>query len=90
MNKKLSNDENIKNLKKRKILRWFIITFCFLTIVFAILNLFFDVNIIFALLCFFMVVILNKVRENTKINLNDDLAFVKRELEKSKKNKKRL
>ena len=31
MSKKISNDENIENLKKRKILRWIIMLFALLT-----------------------------------------------------------
>ena len=42
--KKLSNDENIKNLKIRKNLRILMIIFASLTIVLAILNLFYNVN----------------------------------------------
>ena len=38
--KKLSNDENITNLKKRKYLRHISIVFAFMTIVFAFVNLF--------------------------------------------------
>ena len=43
--KKLSNDENIKNLKIRKNLRILMIIFASLTIVLAILNLFYNVNL---------------------------------------------
>ena len=45
--KKLSNDENIKNLKIRKNLRILMIIFASLTIVLVILNLFYNVNLVY-------------------------------------------
>ena len=85
MNKKISNDENIRNLKKRKILRAFIIIFCILTIILAFLNLFYDVSIFFAIGTFVIVIILNKTRDNIFINKRDDLEEIREEIKKIKK-----
>ena len=85
MSNKLSNDENIKNLKKRKILRWFIIGFSIITIVLSLMSLIFQVNLIFALIAFIITSILMRVRDNTKINKKDDLADVRKIVNKSKK-----
>jgi len=83
--KKISNDENIKNLKKREYLRITIIFFAFLTIALAVANLFFNINLIFALSTFLIYVILNKIRDNIVINKKDDLKEVRNEIEKNKK-----
>ena len=83
--KKISNDENIKNLRKREYLRIAMIIMSILTIILAILNLFFGVNIIFALLSFAVYVILNKVRDKIVINRKDELVEVKKEIKKNKK-----
>lgn len=88
MEKKITNDQNIKNLKKRKILRILIILFASVTIIFALLNLFSNVSIIFALVFFVITTILNRVRENTKIIKKDELADVREAINKSKKHKK--
>lgn len=62
--KTLTNDEKIKQVKLRKILKVFIIILAILTIVFSILTLTVKLNPIFALLCFIIEVILNKYRES--------------------------
>lgn len=85
MAKKLSNDENIKNLKKRKILRIAIIVFCILTIAFSVLTLVIKTNVIIPIVTFIIAKILIKIRDNTEINKKDDLKDVRKVLSKSKK-----
>lgn len=85
MEKKLSNAENISNLKKRKILRYIIIFFSLATIVTSLLTLIFGVSVIFALISFVITTILMKVKDNIKVNKRDDLEDVRKVLNKSKK-----
>ena len=85
MAKKLSNDENIKNLKKRKILRIAIIVFCILTIAFSVLTLVIKTSVIIPIVTFIVAKILIKIRDNTEINKKDDLKDVRKVLSKSKK-----
>lgn len=80
MKKELTNEQNLKNLKKREILRILTIIFALATITLAILNLFYGVNIIFALIAYLIVVILTKVRNSTPIILKDDLSDVRKEI----------
>lgn len=61
---KLTNDEKIERVKKRKVLKVFIIILAILTIVFSILTLVIELNPIPALICFTVEVILNKYRES--------------------------
>ena len=83
--KKLSNDENIKNLKVRKNLRILMIIFASLTIVLAILNLFYNVNLAYALLTFISFYIVKLRRDVTPINRKDELKDVRSTMEKVKK-----
>ena len=85
MSKKLSNDENIKNLKKRKILRWFIIGFSIITIALSLLSLILQLNLIFPLIAFVITSVLMRIRDNTQINKKDDLKDVRKIVNKSKK-----
>ena len=85
MSNKISNDENIRNLKKRKILRWIIIVFSIVTIVLSLLSLIVQLNFIFPLITFIITSILMRVRDNTPINKKDDLADVRKIVNKSKK-----
>ena len=84
---KLTNDQNIKNLKKRKVLRYVIIVFGFLTIVLAILSLIIKLNFIFSLISFVIMTILTKKRESIPIKISKDLESIKikKALEKHKK-----
>ena len=52
MNRKISNDENIKNLKKRKIIRIFIIIFAILTIILSILTIALNISLLFPVLTY--------------------------------------
>lgn len=83
--KKLTNDENIKNLKKRKVLRYFIILFAVLTIAFSLLNLFFQVSLVFALVSFVITTVLDKVRSNIEIIKKDDMEDIRKEITKKQK-----
>ena len=85
MSKKISNDENIKNLKKRKILRYFLIFFSIVTIVSSLLSLIYGLTIYIPLASFIITTILNKVRDSIVINKKDDLKDVRKMLNKSKK-----
>lgn len=85
MNKKISNDENIKNLKKRKILRIIIIIFCLITIALAVSSLIFNISFIFPLLSFIITHILINIKEKIIINKKDDLKEIRKVLNKSKK-----
>lgn len=88
MGKQLTNDENIKNLKKRETLRILIIVFSLITIMLTLANLFYKLNIVFALISFVIVQILNRMRAKTPIIKNDEFASIRKEIEKSKKHKK--
>ena len=59
---KLTNDEKIKRVSTRKILKVFIILFAILTIVFACLSLWRDVNPVFAIAFFLVEFLLNRYR----------------------------
>lgn len=86
---KLTNDQNIKNLKKRKILRYLIIFFGVVTIVLAILTLTIKLSFIFSLISFLIMTILTKKREGIPIKIHKDLEMKKIEnaLKKQKKKK---
>lgn len=60
---KITNDEKIKRVKTRKILKYFIIFFGFLTLILAIHSLITKASPIFALISFIIEVILSKYRE---------------------------
>ena len=92
---KLSNEENFKNYKKRKILRWLIMLCASLTIIFVILYYATEgyktgnYTFVFIALVFFILnVILNKIRDNTKINLNEYNKKDKKEVKKIENKKK--
>ncbi len=59
---KLTNDEKIKRVSTRKILKVFIILFAILTIIFACLSLWRDVNPVFAIVFFLVEFLLNRYR----------------------------
>ncbi len=88
MSVRISNDENIANLKKRKILRYFMIFFDALTLVLAVLCLVFGISFIFPLITYIIAVILANIRKKTIINKPNDIYEVEVELEKAKKRKK--
>ena len=85
MDKKISSDENITNLKKRKILRYIIIFFSLVTIVTSLLSIIFGVSFVFALISLVITTILMKIRDGILINKKDDLKDVRKLLNKSKK-----
>ena len=88
MVKKLSNDENIANLKKRKVLKYLLIVFSLLTMILAALSLMIGLSFIYALVTYIVVVILSNKRKNTIINKTNDIYEVEEEIEKVNKRKK--
>lgn len=88
---KLTNDQNIKNLKKRKILKRFIILFGILTIVLAVLSLTVKLGFGYSLVAFIIMTILTRQREKISVNLNKDLETkrIEKAIEKQKKKQKR-
>jgi len=84
--KELTNDENVKNLKKRKIIRYIIIPLYFLTIVVALADLFLQQTILLliAIVLFLITVSLDKYRESIQIIKHDELKDIKAEMEKTK------
>lgn len=89
MKQELTNEQNLKNLKKREVLRITIIIFALLTIVLALVNLFYGLHIIFAFISYIVVVVLTKIRNSTPIILKDDLSDVRKEIENNKKKYKK-
>ena len=90
-NKKITNDENISNLKKRKILRYLIITFSLITMGFAIADLFLQQTLllILAILCLIITTALNKYRDSLTIIKKDELKEIREAIaENDKKFKK--
>lgn len=85
---KLTNDQNIKNLKTRKILRIFIMIFCVLTIVLALISLIFDISVIYPLITFIIATILINKRDKTTIKISEDLEKIRIEKSKDKQKKK--
>ena len=89
--KKLSNDENITNLRKRKYLRTVSICFAFLTIVFAMVNLFDRSKgwaLIAALLCAIASHFTLNFREKIPINKAEDYEPISEPKPKKKLKKK--
>lgn len=85
---KLTNDQNIKNLKTRKILRWLIIILGIITIVLSILSLTIKLGIGYAIVAFLITTILTKKRESIPININKDLEAKRIEKAMAKDKKK--
>ena len=85
--KTISNDENIANLKKRKYLRYAIIFFALITIVFALLDLILQntLLLLLAIIFFIITTFLNKYRESLKIIKKDELKEVREAIEENKK-----
>ena len=85
--KTISNDENIANLKKRKYLRYAIIFFALITIVFALLDLILQNTwlLLLAIIFFIITTFLNKYRESLKIIKKDELKEVREAIEENKK-----
>lgn len=87
--KKLTNDQNIKNLRKRKVLRYFIIAFGVITIILAILALTIKLHFIFSVISFAIMTILTKTRENIPIKISKTIEMkrIEKAMEKQKKKK---
>lgn len=87
---KLSNDQNIKNLKTRKILRIWIIIFGILTILLAVLSLTIKLGFGYSLASFIIMTILTKKRESIPIKVSKDIEAkrVEKTMKKVKEKKK--
>ena len=85
MSKEISNSENVRNLKKRKILRYFIIVFSIVTIITSVLSLVYGISVLFSFVSFIITSILMRIKDNIPINKQDDLKEVRKMLNKSKK-----
>ena len=85
MSKKLSNDENIRNLRKRKILRIVVMICAVITMILSFATIFYNLNLLFPLIAFLITHFLLKYREKIEINKKDDLKDVREMLNKSKK-----
>jgi len=89
---KLTNDQNIKNLKTRKILRYLIMFFGLVTIVLAILSLVIKLSFVYSLISFIVMTILTKKRESIPIKISKSLETKRIEKamnsQKKKTNKK--
>ena len=87
---KLTNDQNIKNLKTRKILRILIIIFGLLTIILAFLSLTIKLGIGYSIVEFIITNILTRKREKIPINRNKDLETkrIEKAIEKQKNKRK--
>ncbi|MBR4671839.1 MAG: hypothetical protein IKO78_01390 [Bacilli bacterium] len=82
MSKRLTNDENIENLKKRKILRYLMIFFDALTLVLAILSLTIGLSLIFPLISYVIAIIFANIRKKTIINKSNEIFEVEEEIKK--------
>lgn len=73
--KKITNGENVDNLRKREYLRYGLIISSFLTILFAVLDVILDnyIFLIIALVFFVIANILNKLREKVIIKRRDEI-----------------
>lgn len=83
---KLTNDQNIKNLRTRKILRYFIIFFGLLTILLAILSLTVKLGFGYSLAAFVIMTLLTKKRESIPIKVSKDIEA--KRIEKTMKRQK--
>jgi len=86
---KLSNDQNINNLKYRERLRIYIMIMFFLTVVLAIMCIFLNVNIIFPIITYLYAKFLVKKRDSVVINRKDDLKEFRDAIKKNKKKYRR-
>ena len=64
---KVDNEINLKNYHKRKVLRIWIIVFGIATLLLSLLSLTIQLGVGYALICFIVMTILTKIRENTEL-----------------------
>ncbi len=88
MVRKLSNEENIRNLKKRKIMRYAMIVLLIATLTLTICHFIFGISIIWGLAAYVASYCIKIVWERTPINRVDDLSSVRKEIVKVNKRKK--
>lgn len=86
---KVDNEINLKNYHKRKVLRIWIIVFGIATLLLSLLSLTIQLGVGYALICFIVMTILTKIRENTElINSKNEKISEKIKKESKKKVKK--
>ncbi len=86
---KVDNEINLKNYHKRKVLRIWIIVFGIATLLLSLLSLTIQLGVGYALICFIVMTILTKIRENTElINIKNEKISEKIKKESKKKVKK--
>ncbi len=68
----MTNEEIIENYRKRKILRWLMIIFALLTIIFSVLSLTINLGIGYALVTAFITYILKRLRTKEINKKNND------------------
>ena len=85
MKKTISNDENIRNLRRRKILRIVVIVLALVTIFLSLASIFLNISFIFPLIAFIITHFILKYRDKIEINKKDDLDSVRKLLNKNKK-----
>lgn len=83
---KLTNGQNVDNFEKREKLRLAIIVTSIVTIILAFLSLAIDLGIGYALVFFFITVILKRMRNKTEVEISEELK--KKKAAKKKKNNK--
>ncbi len=84
---KLTNDQNIINLKKRRVLRYIIISCLSLGIIMAFLNLILQ-KLIFLIVAFCLILIafiLRQIRDSIQIIKHDELEDIRKEISDNKK-----
>lgn len=85
--KKITNDENYQNFKKRKILRWLMMLSSLTTIIVAFFTLVYKWNLAFCLIPPVFSIIFRKMYDQTEVELSEYLLNLKEE-NKSKKRSK--
>lgn len=86
---KVDNEINLKNYHKRKVLRIWIIVFGIATLLLSLLSLTIQLGVGYALICFIVMTILTKIRENTELinSKNEKISEKNKKLIKNKTDK---
>ena len=85
---KIDNDINLKNYKKRKVLRIWIIIFGVATLLLSLLSLTINLGVGYALVCFIIMTYLTNVRNSTEL-INNKNEKVNEKVKNAFKNKKK-
>ena len=86
---KVDNEINLKNYHKRKVLRIWIIVFGIASLLLSLLSLTIQLGVGYALICFIVMTILTKIRENTELinSKNEKISEKNKKLIKNKTDK---